>query len=276
MAFSLFPTRRGSTRDPFAFRPTLECLEGRVTPSATSLMPRPVLGTALASVTPAASQQQSFAMLPLSITGISVQNGQLIANGLLGSNTFSTPIDLLTNTTKKGVTILDLHLNPIHLDILGLRIDTSSICLSIKAVPGSGNLLGNLLADVAHLLDQGTSLSDILAGLNSSQLSMLTDGLATIADTAVRDLSQNTSVSGASTNILNLSLGPVRLNILGLRVKLDNCANGPVTLDITATQGAGNLLGNLLSDLAHALDNNNQALVRSLEEQIASILGSVL
>jgi hypothetical protein len=55
--------------------------------------------------------------------------------------------------------------------------------------------------------------------------------------------------------ILHLSLGPVNLNLLGLQVDLDNCANGPVTVDITAVQGPGNLLGNLLCSLTHALDH---------------------
>jgi hypothetical protein len=63
-------------------------------------------------------------------------------------------------------------------------------------------------------------------------------------------------VTVPATNVLHLSLGPVNLNLLGLMVTLDNCANGPVTVDITAQPGPGNLLGNLISDLAHLLDNN--------------------
>ena len=42
------------------------------------------------------------------------------------------------------------------------------------------------------------------------------------------------TVTVPATNILNLSLGPVNLNLLGLMVKLDNSANGPVTVSITA------------------------------------------
>jgi len=64
-------------------------------------------------------------------------------------------------------------------------------------------------------------------------------------------------VSGPHCDILNLSLGPVDLNLLGLEVHLDNCHNGPVTVDVTAVPGAGNLLGNLLCSLSHALDNNH-------------------
>ena len=49
--------------------------------------------------------------------------------------------------------ILDLTLGPIHLDLLGLVVDTNTIHLQITAQSGPGNLLGNLLCAVAHLLD---------------------------------------------------------------------------------------------------------------------------
>lgn len=49
--------------------------------------------------------------------------------------------------------ILDLTIQPIHLNLLGLVVDTNTIHLQITAQSGSGNLLGNLLCSVAHLLD---------------------------------------------------------------------------------------------------------------------------
>jgi hypothetical protein len=52
-----------------------------------------------------------------------------------------------------------------------------------------------------------------------------------------------------SCNILHLVLGPLDLNLLGLQVHLNR-----VVLDITAQQGSGQLLGNLLCALAHLLD----------------------
>jgi hypothetical protein len=50
-------------------------------------------------------------------------------------------------------------------------------------------------------------------------------------------------------DILHLTLGPLDLNLLGLVVHLDR-----VVLDITAEQGPGNLLGNLLCAVAGLLD----------------------
>ena len=52
--------------------------------------------------------------------------------------------------------ILMLDLGPIHLDLLGLVVDLSEIHLDIHAVPGPGNLLGNLLCAVVGLLDGPT------------------------------------------------------------------------------------------------------------------------
>jgi hypothetical protein len=61
------------------------------------------------------------------------------------------------------VPILDLALGPITLDVLGLVVETSPICLNITAYDGGG-LLGDLLCAVADLLDGGLSLDQILAG----------------------------------------------------------------------------------------------------------------
>jgi len=250
------------------FRPGLETLEGREVPSASPIA-MPNLGPAL--VAAAAPQQQAVSIIPLSITGVSIQNGQLIASGLLGNQSFTAPLTLSNAAGSTAATpILDLHLDAIHLNLLGLTVDTSPICLTITAQPGPGNLLGNLLSDVSHLLDQGTSLSTILGGLTGAQQSTLTDGLNSLLNSVFQNLTSPSAVSGGghghghghanaapAGNILHLSVGPVDLTLLGLNVHLDNCDNGPVTVDIGAQPGPGNLLGNLLSGITHLLDHNH-------------------
>jgi len=64
-----------------------------------------------------------------------------------------------------------------------------------------------------------------------------------------------TAGMGGSCDILNLSLGPIHLNLLGLIVNLDDCNGGPVTIDITGTTGDGDLLGNLVCAVAGLLDS---------------------
>jgi hypothetical protein len=64
--------------------------------------------------------------------------------------------------------ILDLVLGPIRLDLLGLVVRTNRINLRIDAVPGPGNLLGNLLCAITGLLDpQATSARQLAPALNA-------------------------------------------------------------------------------------------------------------
>ena len=69
--------------------------------------------------------------------------------------------------------------------------------------------------------------------------------------------------------ILDLRLGPIDLNLLGLVVHLD-----PVVLTIDAQPGAGNLLGNLLCAVAGLLDGGGplQQIV-ALLDRILNLLG---
>jgi len=83
----------------------------------------------------------------------------------------------------------------------------------------------------------------------------------------VTNLLISTRVTAAGTcQILNLVLGPLDLNLLGLMVHLNQ-----VVLNITAQSGAGNLLGNLLCTVAQLLDSN--ASVTALANLLNHILG---
>jgi len=256
MRLSFWQARRTShaTRQPSFFRPSVEAMEDRLVLSAAALAP-PALGPALFA--PAAAHGAS--VLPLKITGVSFQNGQLMANAVLGLNSFTIPItpSATPNAADPTCPILHLQLAPIHLSLLGLNVDTSAICLSITAESGHGKLLGNLLCNVANLLNGGTPLGDILAGLTLQQAQTLETGLTQLLQGALRDVTSRAATPSILTgNVLHLSLGPVDLKLLGLDVHLDNCNNGPVTVDVTAVPGPGNLLGNLLSNLAGLLNQN--------------------
>jgi hypothetical protein len=93
----------------------------------------------------------------------------------------------------------------------------------------------------------------------------LTRGGATLGS-VVRNVSLllDTAQSNATCQILHLELGPLDLNLLGLRVQLNR-----VVLDITAIPGGG-LLGDLLCAVTNLL-NPNGALVNLLN-QILGIL----
>ena len=59
----------------------------------------------------------------------------------------------LPNPTPGACQILDLVLQPINLNLLGLRVATSRIEVLIEAIPGAGALLGNLLCGITGILD---------------------------------------------------------------------------------------------------------------------------
>lgn len=60
--------------------------------------------------------------------------------------------------TQGACQILRLNLGAIDLNLLGVRVRTNPINLLIEAVPGAGNLLGNLLCAVTNLLNPGGAL----------------------------------------------------------------------------------------------------------------------
>lgn len=72
----------------------------------------------------------------------------------------------------------------------------------------------------------------------------------------------------AACDILNLVLGPLDLDLLGLQVHLDR-----VVLNIVAVAGAGNLLGNLLCAVAGLLDGGPLA---GLLGQLTTLLNRIL
>jgi hypothetical protein len=118
----------------------------------------------------------------LDITRFVVRNGQLTALGALNGTltdaagvahqvtnfAVALPADLLDPATTASCDILNLVLGPLHLNLLGLEVDLNRVVVDVTAVPGAGNLLGNLLCSVAHLLDGGLggALNGVAALLN--------------------------------------------------------------------------------------------------------------
>jgi hypothetical protein len=72
----------------------------------------------------------------------------------------------------------------------------------------------------------------------------------------------------ASCKILNLVLGHLHINLLGLHVDLKK-----VVLHIVAKSGAGRLLGNLLCAIAHLLDGTHLNRLANTLNRILGLLG---
>lgn len=91
----------------------------------------------------------------------------------------------------------------------------------------------------------------------------------TISGTSNIALPVDVAQSTGSCQILDLVLGPLDLDLLGLQVHLDT-----VHLNITAQQGPGNLLGNLLCAVAGLLDGPTG--LNAILTQIANLLNQLL
>jgi hypothetical protein len=112
----------------------------------------------------------------LNITGFGQQNGGLVAFGtLVGTltNTATGVVSMIVQTVVVPLLnppigtcdILHLELGPVDLNLLGLVVHLDKVVLDINALAGPGNLLGNLLCSVAHLLDGG-NLNALVNSLN--------------------------------------------------------------------------------------------------------------
>lgn len=139
----------------------------------------------------------------------------------------------------------------------------------ITAIPGGG-LLGNVLCslaggDLSQLENVLEIIRDSLSILMTQQAlaspSLPTPSPSLLADeTSAQPFVWGNDVGGNDDDntlnvcsgvceVLNLVLGPVELNLLGLIVVLDDCSGNPVRVCLSASRGEG-LLGDLLCGLA--------------------------
>jgi hypothetical protein len=146
------------------------------------------------------------------------------------------------------------------------------------AKPGTGGLtLNDVTGTIAGTTN--TFVGDVtLTRVSAQDGELVATGtiVGTIRDAsgalvqAVNDTFTTTlSVAGATCDILDLSLGPLDLDLLGLVVHLDE-----VNLTIDAQQGPGNLLGNLLCAIAGLLDSPGG--LSGLLNQVAALLNQIL
>lgn len=147
-----------------------------------------------------------------------------------------------TTSTLHGCRILTLFRNKHHLSLLGLNVDLSEVVLKITGIrsgkPGGG-VLGSLFCSLAttHLVKakRTAAARELSAHLQRHPLFRFRVHMHPGA---------TTTQAGATCPVLDLVLGPLHLNLLGLVVDLNQ-----VHLSVTATQGGG-ILGNLFCSLS--------------------------
>ena len=140
--------------------------------------------------------------------------------------------------------------------------NTSALEVPITGiVQGGGTFVGTFAISRFAIVDGALAAVGRLTGT-------LTDATGNVIGTVVTRVIIPVIDATGSCEILNLVLGPLSLNLLGLQVDLNQ-----VVLNITAQPGPGNLLGNLLCAIAGLLDSGNlgQTLVGLLNNLLAAL-----
>ena len=199
-------------------------------------------------------------VVPIVVTGINISSvlrdptsGALglagkLSGTILGQG-FTTPISgtIVPNANPKLAPALNLNLQPIHLGLLGLNVDTGAIRLGFNARANAGSLgkqVANGLSGVLNQATGGTTGTAAQIGSVLNDPTLLSALNRTFAGASAR-LNSATPAAGTVAPILKLALSPDRIGAQGLNLKLDNQANGAVSVAITSTPGGG-LLGNVL------------------------------
>jgi hypothetical protein len=175
--------------------------------------------------------------------------------GKLQPATVSQPFTATARTLKRFSAssricpVLDLNLAQLNLNLLGLIVHLDRVHLTITA-NSRGGVLGSLFCSLSRAkVTLGTAAKKLTKAARTS-------GLATKGVHMVVPLYQSTTPSGKTTlstsrtasplaicPVLDLTLGPLDLNLLGLMVHLNQ-----VHLTITADSNGG-ILGSLLCGL---------------------------
>lgn len=122
--------------------------------------------------------------------------------------------------------------------------------LTVPVTGTATNALGETVTFAGQFrLDRFTVVDGSLAAVG--QLTgTLTNTVTGVVQNVSRQVTLPITGTQATCEILDLTLGPLDLDLLGLVVHLDQ-----VHLEITAESGPGNLLGNLLCGIAGLLDS---------------------
>jgi hypothetical protein len=146
--------------------------------------------------------------------------------------------------------ILDLTLGPLDLNLLGLLVHLDETHLVITA-DSNGGLLGSLLCSLSGRSPVGVQAAKLTRAATRSGLA--TKGVSVTAPIYQASAGGSGPAATPGTlrpmvicNVLTLTLGPLDLNLLGLRVRLHGARpRDPVRLVITA-DSEGGILGSLL------------------------------
>ena len=200
---------------------------------------------------PAASQAATSTLsIKAKLTRFEAHGSSLNASGVISGTLKSgadvkrdsAPVRFRVTAAQNGrrCNILTLNLQQLHLDLLGARVDTSAINLELYAK--RGRILGNLFCAVTHArIRLPRAAAAMNRKLGGHPLRVMAAHMKAQAAQAPPP---------ATCQVLDVILGPLHLDLLGLNVDLyGKTKSDPVEVTITAVPGEG-LLGDVLCSLA--------------------------
>jgi hypothetical protein len=176
------------------------------------------------------------------LTGSGLVTATLTDNGR--RTTTRTRVALTAAAGGGGCRVLHLYLNELSLSLLGLNAHLDKVQLDITG-NARGGVLGSLFCRLAHarVAAARASAAQALAAAVRHHRGRVMHFTAYVSPQATASQASN-----ASCQVLDLVVGPLNLQLLGLVVNLQR-----VHLTVTATRGQG-VLGDLFCTLA---DNNH-------------------
>jgi len=248
-------------------RPTLDRLEDRVVPASTATL---------------------SLSLPLAVSNVElVESGGSADADITADITFSGREIGTLNATLSSTdgSTLNVDIDAVNLDLLGVEVETSDIGLAITT---NNSALGRQLGQVAAELegaDASTNLGDVLDDLNytDAQVNRLLNGVDRLLDRVLGTSLNVTGLFGEAIgddsnaeegDLINFTLGPADLNVMGLGISLDEAA----TIDVSVNPDADGPLGDLLSDLGDDINLDNVSAHRVIGEidRLFDRLGGIL
>jgi hypothetical protein len=175
---------------------------------------------------------------------------------------------LFDTATVTQTQVLELFVAPVHLDLLGARIDTSPVRVTITAKSGPGQILGNVVTELVNLFNPPLPNQLDINFLNSrldQLLAALNEQIPGIPSAPVPP------VTISEGQVLNITVPPLDLDLLGLELN-----TSPITVNATANTGDGLLLGNVVTVALRTLDATPQNLAelsQNINELLAKVVG---
>jgi len=149
--------------------------------------------------------------------------------------------------------------------ISGTAVDSTDAASTVQAVAGTFTIQ-RFSRNQRQIFAEGTVVATVTNSLTGATRTFVTPVSIPLVTPAAAP--SGAAVAALATcDVLNLVLGPLHLDLLGLVVDLNQ-----VILNITGQTGAGNLLGNLVCAIAGLLDGGLGGAIG----QIVALLNSLL